>query len=141
MTLYLTSNNKDKLCASKQLLNNFNLSEITCVESDSGIDGGQPYGLDETKQGCINRTLQFKNNENFVSIENGFVKYSNCMWYDIAFIYIRINNIYYSGWTQKRWFPKELYNQTPKLIQYLEDNSMSRSKQLTDGVSNIIVNN
>lgn len=90
MTLYLTSKNKDKLEASKYLLNKFNFTNIECVESEYGIEGGQPYGLNETKLGCINRTKQFKNNENFISIENGFVKYNKSIWYDIAYIYIYI---------------------------------------------------
>jgi hypothetical protein len=30
--------------------------------------------LEETRQGCINRTKQFKNGQSFISIENGFVR-------------------------------------------------------------------
>ena len=77
MDIYLTSSNKDKLNASKNILTNLN---IKCIESDSEIVGGQPYGLEETKQ--------FSNNENFISIENGFVKETETIWYDIAYIYI-----------------------------------------------------
>ena len=139
MTLYLTSTNKDKLEATKQLLNKFNITNIECINSESGIEGGQPYGLNETKMGCINRTLQFNKNDNFISIENGFVKYNNNIWYDIAYIYIKINNIYYSGWSEKRWFPKEYYNDTNKLITYFEAKSITRYKQLYDCISKIIV--
>jgi non-canonical (house-cleaning) NTP pyrophosphatase len=53
MTLYLTSTNKDKLNSSKKLLDKFNITNIICVKSESGIEDGQPYGLDETKDGCI----------------------------------------------------------------------------------------
>lgn len=138
MTLYLTSTNNDKLEASKFLLNKFNITNIECIESKSGIEGGQPYGLYETKKGCINRTLNFNNNENFISIENGFIRYDNTNWYDIAFIYIRINNMYYSGWTEKRWFPKEYYNDTNKLIKHFEKKSITRFKQLHDCICKII---
>jgi non-canonical (house-cleaning) NTP pyrophosphatase len=131
MTLYLTSKNKDKLKATQIFLTQFDLfNQIICVESESGIEGGQPYGLEETKQGCITRTKQFKNTEDFVSIENGFVKETDKMWYDIAYVYISINNTIYEGWSEKRYFPKELYNKTPELIRYLEKNSMSRYEQL-----------
>jgi non-canonical (house-cleaning) NTP pyrophosphatase len=116
MTLYLTSTNPDKINASTQLLTLFNLTRIESVKSESGIEGGQPYGLDETKMGCINRTKQFTNNENFISIENGFVKQYDTNWYDIAYIYIRINNIYYSGWSDKRTFPKKIYRETNKSL-------------------------
>lgn len=149
MTLYLTSKNHDKLAASKIVLDKFKLEEIICVESDSQIDGGQPYGILETRQGCINRTLQFENEnnnqndeqnanpnqtKNFISIENGFVKHNNEYWYDIAYIYIKINNNYYCGWSQKRWFPKEYYNDTEKLIEYFESNHQSRYSQLRDAI-------
>jgi hypothetical protein len=86
----------------------------------------------------VYRTLQFNKNKNFISIENGFVKENETMWYDIAYIYIRIDNKYYSGWSDKRWFPKELYNNTPKLIEYFEKNSISRFRQLCDCILNII---
>ena len=138
MTLYLTSNNKDKLNSSKILLDKFNITNIICVKSESGIEGGQPYGLNETEEGCINRTLQFYKNENFISIENGFVKENETMWYDIAYIYIMIDNKYYKGLSEKRWFPKELYNNTPKLIEYFEKNSISRFRQLSDCISELI---
>lgn len=139
MSIYLTSTNKDKLEASKEIMNHFNITDIKCIESESSIEGGQPYGLEETKQGCINRTYQFKNSTNFISIENGFVKETKDMWYDIAFIYIRIDNINYSGWSEKRWFPKEIYNDTNKLISYFEKNSTTRYKQLHDCILKLIV--
>lgn len=154
MTLYLTSKNHDKLAASKIVLDKFKLDEIICVESDSKIDGGQPYGILETRQGCINRTLQFENQndnqndninqndnqnqpKNFISIENGFVKHNNEYWYDIAYIYIKINNKYYCGLSQKRWFPKEYFNDTEKLIEYFELNNQSRYSQLRDAIYDI----
>lgn len=150
MTLYLTSKNHDKLAASKIVLDKFKLNEIICVESDSKIDGGQPYGILETRQGCINRTLQFENDnqndeqnanpnqtKNFISIENGFVKHNNEYWYDIAYVYIKINNKYYCGWSQKRWFPKEYYNDTEKLIEYFESNNQSRYSQLSNAIYDI----
>jgi non-canonical (house-cleaning) NTP pyrophosphatase len=132
MVVYLTSTNKDKLAASQQILHTFNPVNgiIECVLSESGIEGGQPYGLDETKQACINRTHQFISNEDFISIENGFVRQSDELWYDIAFVYVRIEGKYYSGWSEKRWFPKTLYNDTSALINYFETNSISRFKQL-----------
>jgi len=136
--LYLTSTNKDKVGASNLVLLPFKLTTIECVQSESEIIGGQPYGLHETKLGCINRTKQFINNENFISIENGFVKQNDTSWYDIAYIYIRINNIYYSGWSEERSFPKELYNNTEKLITHFETHSISRSKQLNNAILKII---
>ena len=139
MTLYLTSTNPDKINASTQLLTLFNLTRIESVKSESGIEGGQPYGLYETKMGCINRTKQFTNNENFISIENGFVKQYDTNWYDIAYIYIRINNIYYSGWSDKRTFPKKLYNDTTKLINHFETYSISRFEQLNNGVRTSVI--
>lgn len=137
-TIYLTSTNHDKHNASKLLIKYNLVTHIICVESDSGIVGGQPYGLPEIKQGCINRTKQFKNNENFISIENGFVKDTDELWYDVAFIYLRINNNIYCEWTYKRYFPKELYNDTQKLIKYFEDRSLSRYKQLCNGILSLI---
>jgi len=139
MTLYLTSKNKDKYNASRVLLNKFGITEIISIESDSGIEGGQPYGLEETMEGCINRTKQFRNNENFISIENGFVRDTNEEWYDIAYVYIRINDIYYSGWSEKRRFPKHIYNKTEELICYFEKNSISRFKQLYNLVCNTML--
>jgi non-canonical (house-cleaning) NTP pyrophosphatase len=138
MTLFLTSKNKDKMEVAIRLCRCLDIPNIECVESNSGIIGGQPYGLDETEQGCKARTEQFINNENFISIENGFVKYSDALWYDIAFIYIRINNVYYSGWSDKRFFPSNLYKDTNNLIKYFEKNKIPRFIQLNDGVIKIV---
>ena len=54
------------------------------------------------------------------------------MWYDIAYIYIRINGVIYEGWTKKRYFPSILYNDIIKLVKHFEDNSITRLKQLED---------
>ena len=139
--VYLTSTNPVKRKITNLLLTlNLNITAIKCIESDSGIEGGQPYGISETQQGCINRTKQFKNYENFISIENGFIKESNENWYDIAFIYIRLNNKEYSGWSSKRYFPSNLYNNTEELVKYFEIHSITRYKQLYDCLEDIIVN-
>ena len=142
--IYLTSTNTVKYDVASMLITQntkqLNIDAITCVESESGIEGGQPYGLEETKQGCINRTKQFKNDESFISIENGFVKQSKDIWYDIAFIYIRLNNTIYSGWSTKRYFPRNLYNNTVELVNYFEKYSMTRHKQLGDCLNDIIIN-
>ena len=141
-TIYLTSKNPVKYDVATMLITQntkqINIKSIIKVESESGIEGGQPYGLEETKQGCINRTKQFKNGENFISIENGFVKKSPDIWYDIAFIYIRLNNTIYSGWSSKREFPSNLYNNTSELVKHFEKNSITRHKQLSDCLNEII---
>jgi non-canonical (house-cleaning) NTP pyrophosphatase len=141
-TIYLTSKNPVKYDVATTLITQntkqLNIDAITCVESESGIEGGQPYGLEETKQGCINRTKQFKNRENFISIENGFVRHSPDIWYDIAFIYIRLNNTIYSGLSSKREFPSNLYNNTDELVKHFEKNSITRHKQLSDCLNEII---
>lgn len=54
------------------------------------------------------------------------------------FIYIYINGIYYEGWSDKRWFPAQLYDNTPKLIKHFENNSTSRFKQLNDCIVKIV---
>ena len=59
-------------------------------------------------------------------------------WYDIAYIYIRINGIIYDGWSEKRYFPRKLYNDIVKLIQHFEKNSITRTKQLEDCVARIM---
>ena len=60
--IYLTSTNPVKHKITNLLLTlNLNITVIKCIESDSGIEGGQPYGISETQQGCINRTKQIKN--------------------------------------------------------------------------------
>jgi non-canonical (house-cleaning) NTP pyrophosphatase len=136
--IYLTSLNKDKRNAvSNNLMNKLGIKFIISVESDSGIEGGQPYGLEETKKGCMHRTARFEAHEDFISIENGFVKETDTMWYDIAYIYARIDGIYYSSWSPKRWFPSILYKDTKKLIEYFDINSMSRYEQLNIGVANL----
>ena len=125
MTVYLTSVNVTKLKAAK-LLN----KDIVCLGSDSGIEGGQPYGLKETKQGCINRTKGLEN-KNYISIENGFVRETDNIWYDIAFIHAKIDGKLYNSWSEKRYFPKELYNKTEELIKYFEKHSITRLEQLS----------
>ena len=138
MIIYLTSLNKDKIPCCNNIKKIFKNVEIKCIESNSRIKGGQPYSLKETKQACINRTYQFKNNDNFISIENGFVRFNNNLWYDIAFIYIRINNKYYENWSTKRYFPPLIYNDLDKLINYFNKNSISREKQLDDCMKELI---
>lgn len=140
-TIYLTSKNPVKYDVATMLITHpkqLNIKTIIKVESESGIEGGQPYGLEETKQGCINRTNQFKNKENFISIENGFVRATEKIWYDIAYIYIRLNNKIYSGWSSKRDFPSKLYNNTDELVKHFEKNSITRHKQLSDCLNKII---
>ena len=141
-TIYLTSKNPVKYDVATMLITQntkqINIKSIIKVESESGIEGGQPYGLEETKQGCINRAKQFKNGESFISIENGFVKQSKDIWYDIAFIYIRLNNKIYSGWSSKRDFPSNLFDNTSELVKHFEKNSITRHKQLSDCLNKII---
>ena len=140
-TIYLTSKNAVKYDVATMLITHpkqINIKSIIKVESESGIEGGQPYGLEETKQGCINRTKQFKNKENFISIENGFVRATEKIWYDIAYIYIRLNNKIYSGWSSKREFPSNLYNNTSELVKHFEKNSITRHKQLSECLNKII---
>jgi non-canonical (house-cleaning) NTP pyrophosphatase len=102
------------------------------------VYSSNPYGLEETNQGCINRTKQFKNGQSFISIENGFVRATEKIWYDIAFIYIRINNTIYSGWSSKREFPSNLFDNTRELVKHFEKNSITRHKQLSDCLNKII---
>lgn len=152
MTLYLTSKNKVKCEAANQFIklynemlkyhnfnnNNYKIEELIPIESDSGIEGGQPYGLKETKDGCINRTKQFKNNENYISIENGFVKTDGEFWYDIAYIFIKINNKVYAKFSHKRNFPKDIYNNTNQLVKYFEKKNDTRNNQLYYCIKEII---
>ena len=141
-TIYLTSKNPVKYDVATMLITHpkqLNIKSIIKVESESGIEGGQPYGLEETKQGCINRTKQFKNGQSFISIENGFVRETEKIWYDIAFIYIRLNNKIYSGWSSKREFPSNLYNNTSELVKHFEKNSITRHKQLSECLNKIII--
>ena len=62
--IYLTSKNIIKEQVVREFLNNN--YQLICVESNSEISGGQPYGYDETLLGCKNRTKQFKKNENYI---------------------------------------------------------------------------
>lgn len=141
-TLYLTSSNTDKINATKALLNtklgNHLFTQIESINSDSGIEGGQPYGLDETQQGCLTRIKNVNTKlKNIVSIENGFVKYNSNLWYDIAYIHVKIGDKTYQIWTSKRYFPKELYNKTEELIDYFNKNSITRYEQLNYGILKI----
>lgn len=142
--IYLTSKNSVKCDVVNMLFTKYKqklkINSIICIESDSEIKGGQPYSINETQQGCINRVKQFKNDENFISIENGFVKESKYIWYDIAFIYIRINNKQYSGWSAKRHFPSDLYNDIAALINYFKYYSITRHTQIYNCLEDIIVN-
>ena len=138
MTLILTSTNYDKFEASLNLLKNSDMIKMVCIKGDSKIKGGQPYGLEETKKGCLNRILELNENDNYISIENGFVKEDGPNWYDIAFISVKINDKKIEKWSEKRYFPKELYNNTPKLIEYFEQNTITRFEQLSNCVNAII---
>ena len=138
MTLILTSTNYDKFEASLNLLKNSDMIKMVCIKGDSKIKGGQPYGLEETKKGCLNRILELNENDNYISIENGFVKEDGPNWYDIAFISVKINDKKIEKWSEKRYFPKELYNNTPKLIEYFEKNTITRFEQLSNCVNAII---
>ena len=73
--------------------------------------------------------LELNENDNYISIENGFVKEDGPNWYDIAFISVKINDKKIEKWSEKRYFPKELYNNTPKLIEYFEQNTITRFEQ------------
>ena len=138
MTLILTSTNYDKFEASLNLLKNSDMIKMVCIKGDSKIKGGQPYGLEETKKGCLNRILELNENDNYISIENGFVKEDGPNWYDIAFISVKINDKKIEKWSEKRYFPKELYNNTSKLIEYFEQNTITRFEQLSNCVNAII---
>lgn len=103
--IYLTSKNIIKEKVVREFLsNNKNKYNLVCVESDSEISGGQPYGYDETLLGCKNRTKQFKKNQNYISIENGFVKLDKNKIYDIAVIIININGKNIIEWSEKDIF-------------------------------------
>ena len=122
------------------LCNNFNL---ICVESDSEISGGQPYGYDEILLGCINRTKQFKKNENYISIENGFIKLNENTIFDIAVIIININGKYSIEWSKKRYFPIELLElsniniRTKALETFFKKNNETRYNQLKETINKI----
>lgn len=139
--IYLTSKNIIKINATKNFLSDkYNL---ICIESDSGIKGGQPYGLDETLLGCKNRTKQFKDNQNYISIENGFVRLKNNKIFDIAVIIVKIDNNFIIEWSVKRYFPIEILNITDMntrnktLEKHFSDNQQTRFFQLTETFNKI----
>lgn len=137
--IYLTSKNLVKEKVVREFLNNN--YHLTCVESDSEISGGQPYGYYETLLGCKNRAKQFKGNENYISIENGFVKLDDNTIYDISVIIININGKTITEWSNKRYFPIELLKhpdidtRTKALVSYFEKNNDTRYKQLKDTIN------
>ena len=126
MTLILTSTNYDKFEASLNLLKNSNMIKMVCIKGDSKIKGGQPYGLEETKKGCLNRILELNENDNYISIENGFVKEDGPN-YDIAFISVKINDKKIEKWSESAIFLKNSI--IPKLIEYFEQNTITRFEQ------------
>lgn len=136
--IYLTSKNVVKEQVVREFLNNN--YQLICVESDSEISGGQPYGYDETLLGCKNRTKQFKTNQNYISIENGFVKLDENTIYDIAVIIININGKNKIEWSNKRYFPikilkfKDIETRTKALVSYFEKNNDTRYKQLKETI-------
>jgi non-canonical (house-cleaning) NTP pyrophosphatase len=137
--IYLTSKNFIKEQVVREFLNNN--YQLICVESNSEIRGGQPYGYDETLLGCKNRTKQFKENENYISIENGIVKLDKNTIYDIAVIIININGKNITEWSKKRYFPIEIlkipdiYTRTRALVSYFEKNNETRYMQLKETIN------
>jgi len=137
--IYLTSKNIIKEQVVREFLNNN--YQLICVESNSEISGGQPYGYDETLLGCKNRTKQFKKNENYISIENGFVKLDKNTIYDIAVIIININGKNITEWSNKRYFPIEILKfpdintRTRALVSYFEKNNETRYIQLKETIN------
>ena len=136
--IYLTSKNRVKEQIVREFLNsNYHL---ICVESDSEIIGGQPYGYDETLLGCKNRTKQFKRTQNYISIENGFVKPDDNTIYDIAIIIININGKHMTELSKKRYFPIELLEiadintRTKALESYFNKNNETRYTQLKETI-------
>jgi|TARA_B110000967_G_C18763424_1_gene499104 non-canonical (house-cleaning) NTP pyrophosphatase len=137
--IYLTSKNSVKEQVVKEFLTSkYNL---ICVESDSEISGGQPYGYDETLLGCKNRTKQFKGNQNYISIENGFVTSDENTIYDIAIIIININGQNMTALSNKRYFPIELLDisdintRTKALEAHFKKNNETRYTQLKDTIN------
>lgn len=123
---------------------------LICIESESEIEGGQPYGCDETLLGCRNRTKQFKNGENYISIENGFVTENdifqndnNKYMYDIAVIIINLDGIEYIEWSKKRQFPFKLTllecikERTIALEEHFVKNNDTRYTQLINTINKI----
>ena len=143
MTLYLISNNEVKIEASNQFIKLYNqminndyknkfieIKELIPTKYHNEIKGDQTYSLEEIKLRCINRIKHIKNNKNFISIENGFVKKNGEFWYDIAYVFIKINNKIYSKFSHKRNFPKDIYNNTNQLVKYFEKKNDTRYNQL-----------
>lgn len=139
--VYLTSKNIVKEQVVREFLNNN--YQLICVESNSGISGGQPYGYDETLLGCKNRTKQFTPNQNYISIENGFVKSDENIIYDIAVIIININGKNITEWSNKRYFPIELLKhhnidtRTKAIVSYFKKNNETRYKQLKETINKL----
>ena len=140
--IYLTSKNNIKEKVVREFLsNNKNKYNLVCVESDSEISGGQPYGYDETLLGCKNRTKQFKKNQNYISIENGFVKLDKNKIYDIAVIIININGKNIIEWSEKRYFPinildiPDINTRTKALVSYFKQNNNTRYNQLKETIN------
>ena len=140
--IYLTSKNIIKEKVVREFLsNNKNKYNLVCVESDSEISGGQPYGYDETLLGCKNRTKQFKKNQNYISIENGFVKLDKNKIYDIAVIIININGKNIIEWSEKRYFPinildiPDINTRTKALVSYFKQNNNTRYNQLKETIN------
>ena len=134
--VYLTSKNSIKKQVAQEFLGaDYNM---ICVESDSEISGGQPYGYDETLLGCKNRVKQFKENENYISIENGFVKPDENTIFDIAVIIVNINGKTTTEWSKKRYFPIEILDipdintRTNALETYFKKNNETRYMQLKE---------
>ena len=140
--IYLTSKNTIKEKVVREFLSNKkNKYNLVCVESDSEISGGQPYGYDETLLGCKNRTKQFKKNQNYISIENGFVKLDKNKIYDIAVIIININGKNIIEWSEKRYFPinildiPDINTRTKALVSYFKQNNNTRYNQLKETIN------
>ena len=137
--IYLTSENLVKEQVVREFLNNN--YHLSCVESNSEIIGGQPYGYDEILLGCKNRAKQFRGNENYISIENGFVKLDENTIYDIAVIIININGKKITEWSNKRYFPIEFLKlpdidtRTMAIVSYFEKNNETRYKQLKETIN------
>jgi non-canonical (house-cleaning) NTP pyrophosphatase len=163
--IYLTSKNQVKKKVAEEFLNNLsNLDTVNnvknkyknikfnliCVESESEIEGGQPYGCDETLLGCRNRTKQFVKGENYISIENGFVTENdifqndnNQQIYDIAVIIVNLDRNEYIEWSEKRQFPFKLTQlecikeRTIALEEHFVKNNDTRYDQLTNTMNKI----
>lgn len=152
MKLYLTSKNKLKSNIANNFIKLYNdnieyynidkkkIKELITIDCNSGIKNDQLYGLKETIYACIDRIDQLNKDDNYISIENGFVKTNGEFWYDIAYIYIKINNEIYTKISHKRYFPKDIYNNTNELVKYFEKRNDTRYKQLLYCIKDIINN-